>query len=74
MPDETTGHLIRDARKRRGMTQRQLGAAIDCGQASIARFESGTRAVSLETLLAIAAALKVRPATLMPRVADKKNS
>jgi hypothetical protein len=38
----TGGHLVREARLRAGLTQRQLGAAAGVSQPSIARIEAGT--------------------------------
>lgn len=69
-PDQITGHLIRDARRRKGIRQHQLAAAIDVQQNTVHQWEAGKRAVSLDMLMRVAAALGVRPATLVPTQRD----
>lgn len=49
-------------RKRRGMTQEQLGWASGLHQTAVARIESGERRPNLETILKLAAGLEVPPA------------
>ena len=46
----TSGDLLREARRRAGLTQAQLGAAVGRPQSTIARWESGRVQPSLETL------------------------
>lgn len=45
------GDLIREARRRAGLTQRELAALAGTAQPAIARWESGRTAVSLEDVL-----------------------
>jgi transcriptional regulator with XRE-family HTH domain len=45
------GDLIREARRRAGLTQAELGARAGTAQSAIARWESGRTAVSLDDLL-----------------------
>ena len=51
------GRLIRDARKHRGLTQAQLGAASGTSQSAINRIEQGNQNLSLELLSRISDAL-----------------
>jgi transcriptional regulator with XRE-family HTH domain len=51
-------------RKRRGLTQEQLGWAAGLHQTAVARIESGERRPTLETVLKLAAGLEVPPAEL----------
>jgi transcriptional regulator with XRE-family HTH domain len=44
------GELVREARKRAGLTQRQLADRAGTTQSAIARLESGRTAPSLETV------------------------
>jgi transcriptional regulator with XRE-family HTH domain len=50
------GDLILMARRRAGLTQRQLAEQIDCRQATIARWERGNRQPSYEDVQAVAEA------------------
>lgn len=45
------GHLIREARRRAGLTQAELAALANTAQPAIARWESGRTAVSLDDVL-----------------------
>ncbi len=51
------GRLVRDARKHRGLTQSQLGAAIGTSQSAINRIEQGNQNLGLELLGRIGDAL-----------------
>ena len=51
-------------RKRRGLTQEQLGWASGLHQTAVTRIESGERKPTLETILKLAAGLEVPPAEL----------
>jgi hypothetical protein len=46
----TSGDLLREARRRAGLTQAQLGALVGRPQSAIARWESGRVEPGLETL------------------------
>lgn len=69
-PDQITGHLIRDARRGKGIRQRQLAALVGVRQNTIHQWESGKRPISLDRLMRVAAALGVSPATLFPTQQD----
>ena len=56
---------IRDARRRAGLTQGELGARIGLGQSNISRIERNQRSVTLDLLYRIACALAVAPADLI---------
>jgi DNA-binding XRE family transcriptional regulator len=47
------GHRIKEARKRAGLTQKELADRVGVGRVSIARIELGTRKASMELGLAI---------------------
>lgn len=51
------GNLIRRARKKRGLSQTQLGALAGLRQETISLIETGNPATRLETILAVLAAL-----------------
>lgn len=53
------GNRIRNARKKCGMTQEQLGEVCDLSTAHIGHIERGTRSLSIESLIAIASVLGV---------------
>src|SRR5580693_5220604 len=54
------GDLILMARRRAGLTQRELAERIDCRQATIARWERGDRQASYEDVQAIARACELQ--------------
>jgi transcriptional regulator with XRE-family HTH domain len=45
------GDLIREARRRAGLTQQELASRADTAQPAIARWESGRTAVSLDDVI-----------------------
>ena len=49
--------LIREARKRRGLTQQQLAERLDTTQSAVARLESGATAPSFDRVIEILRAL-----------------
>lgn len=51
------GNLIRRARVKRGLSQMQLGEKTGLRQATISMIETGNPATTLETILAVLAAL-----------------
>lgn len=55
----TIGNRIREARKKAGLTQRQLGDRLGGSGGMIGRYESGTRNPKLETAERIASALRI---------------
>lgn len=46
----TAGELLRDARKRHGLTQRQLATRARTSQAAVSRIERGVVSPTIETL------------------------
>ena len=55
----TFGERLKTARKKMGLTQRELGALAGMPVSSIALFETGARAPSLRALRKIVVALRV---------------
>ncbi|MEJ0011354.1 MAG: helix-turn-helix domain-containing protein [Bauldia sp.] len=51
------GNLIRNARRKRGWSQAQLGDTTGLRQATISQIESGSSATRLATILSLLAAL-----------------
>jgi XRE family aerobic/anaerobic benzoate catabolism transcriptional regulator len=62
---------IRAARARIGMTRKQLAAASRASERYLAHLEAGTGNPSLEMLYAIAEALDLAPADLLPRGGER---
>lgn len=62
----TTGQLIKEARERAGLTQDELGKKIGVTGVAVMRYEKGQRQPRIEQLRAIAAALGVPIAQLLP--------
>lgn len=56
---EQVGQRIREARERLGLTQEALGQLIGRTQYSISQYESGSRAIAITELPALARALNV---------------
>lgn len=55
---ELIGDMIQEARKRRNMTQQQLGELIGVKKAQISRLENNTGNVTIETILKVFNALE----------------
>lgn len=53
-------------REKKGMSQADLAYEVGVDQSTICRIEAGTQRVYVDTLVAIADALKVKPAKLLP--------
>lgn len=60
--DRLAGNVLRIARARAGLSQRELAAAAHVPQSTIARIESGTRQPSLLLLARILAAVDLEVA------------
>ncbi|MEU6028030.1 helix-turn-helix transcriptional regulator [Streptomyces tauricus] len=73
-PGPYTRHVaatIRDLRERAGLNttevaRRLTAAGRETHQTTVSRIESGTRAISVDDVAALAAVLGVRPASLLP--------
>ncbi len=61
------GAVVRRARKRRGLSQAQLGEAAGLRQETISLIETGNPATRLETILAVLAALDLE-VRIAPRI------
>ena len=55
------GERIRELRRRRGMTQRELAEASGIGESALRSYELGVRCPRSEYLVLLASALGVRP-------------
>lgn len=61
----TIGELIRDARKKKGLTQKKLGERLEVSDVSIAQWENGIRNPRFETRQKLAKALDIDIVELM---------
>lgn len=74
MPESTRGPAgqfaanVERLRKKRKMTQEQLGWAAGIHQTAVARIESGERRPTLTTIFKLAAGLEVPPARLFENI------
>ena len=59
------GKLIRDARKKKGLTQKELGERLGISDVSVAQWENGLRNPRLETRQKLAKALDMDVTALM---------
>lgn len=62
----TTGQLIKEARKKAGMTQKQLGEKLGIAYQTLAQWENDLRNPKYDTIRRIAAALDVEWTELVP--------
>ncbi len=53
------GNVVRRARKKRGLTQTELGARVGCRQETISLIEGGNPATRIDTLLGVLAGLEL---------------
>ena len=61
----TIGERIKQARKAKGISQRELGAILGCKQQNLAQYENGKRNMNVNSLLKIAEALHVPASSLI---------
>jgi len=59
------GSVVREARKKLGLSQEQLADASELHRNAIGLVERGERSPSVDTVLAIAKGLRMRPSDLM---------
>lgn len=71
---QTIGARIREARKIKGLTQKELGEKAGIAEPTIRRYELGKLNPKMETIQKIAAALGVSWLDLMPREALNANT
>jgi HTH-type transcriptional regulator / antitoxin HipB len=53
----TLGYLLKDARKKRGLTQEEAGKTVGLNQTMISRVENGRHMLRVDTLFKLLAAL-----------------
>jgi transcriptional regulator with XRE-family HTH domain len=63
--DSALGKKVRELRRSRGMTQKELAAAVGVTGAQLHRYETGATRVAASRMIAIAEALGVRPDVLI---------
>ncbi len=63
--------LIRDVRKKAGLTQADLAGRLGKPQSFVAKYESGERRIDVVEFVAISAALEVDPARLLRELMKK---
>ena len=66
------GKRIRILRKRMRLTQSQVAELVDLSEDSIGKIERGVNAPTTDTLLKIAAGLKITPAELLDETQEKE--
>lgn len=64
------GDLLRELRKKRGLTQEKLGIDCSLDRTYISLLERGLRQPTLGTLFKIAAVLKVSPSAIVKQLED----
>ncbi len=57
---EQTGQLIREARKAKGLTQKEMGEKMGVSESAFNRYENGTANLSLKTVEKIAEVIGVK--------------
>lgn len=62
------GRLVQKSRKARGMTQEILASRIGLTRTSVTNIEQGQQKFLLHTLIDIAQALHIAPASLLPEI------
>jgi transcriptional regulator with XRE-family HTH domain len=63
--NHSVGRRIAAARRAAGLTQAELAARLDWPRDTLIHYEHGRRAIAVDRLAVIAAALDVSPATLL---------
>ena len=73
-PEEVTdlGERIREARKKRGLSQEQLADRMAMDRKTVSRYEQGEREMGISTFIQIAEALDMSPSELLPERLTKK--
>lgn len=70
----TFGERLKDLRKKRSLTQSQLGEKLNVTKASISGYENDTRSPDRETLVKIAEIFNVSTDYLLGRTDDKEKA
>jgi transcriptional regulator with XRE-family HTH domain len=68
------GRRIRDARRRLGLTQQDLGDEVNLSRTSITNIENGNQSVTVWLLHLIATATECSPADLVPSGLEERRS
>jgi transcriptional regulator with XRE-family HTH domain len=71
--DEAFGHVLGSARKAKGFSQEQLGAAAELHPTYISLLERGKNSPSLRALFMVADALGLPPTELVARTERRVN-
>jgi len=69
--DSALGRKVRELRRSRGMTQKELAGAVGVTGAQLHRYETGATRVAASRMIAIAEALGVRPDVLLGSAAPE---
>ncbi|HWQ13885.1 MAG TPA: helix-turn-helix transcriptional regulator [Roseiflexaceae bacterium] len=72
--DEIVGQRLRELRLRQNITQDELARMLGTSRTTITHYEAGRRPMTVSTIVAIAAALKVPPAALLGALAGPGGS
>ncbi len=64
-PGEIFGARVREIRRKRGMTQVELGERLGFQQNRVSEIENGSRSPTLVTILRLAVALQCKPSALL---------
>jgi transcriptional regulator with XRE-family HTH domain len=70
-PEEAFGHILRDLRGKRGLTQEKLALDANLDRTFISQLERGLKQPSLTTIINIASILKIEPSRLVKLVEDE---
>ncbi|MCB9833785.1 MAG: helix-turn-helix transcriptional regulator [Planctomycetes bacterium] len=70
-PAEAFGIVLRELRSRTDYSQEGLGHACDLHRTYVSMLERGLRSPTLDTIIALARALEVRPAEIIARVEEQ---
>lgn len=71
---KSLGAFVRDCRKNKKISQRQLADMINMDESYIRRLEAGKQVGSASSLVAVARALEIRPGLLLDLFADTTNA
>jgi transcriptional regulator with XRE-family HTH domain len=71
---EALGQLIREKRESLKMTQGELADLVEMSRASVTNIELGRQSVLLDQLYRFAAALRAKPAELLPSAESMKSA
>lgn len=67
-PEKKFGQILREVRKKSGLSQEQLGFESGYHRTYISLLERGQKSPSLKTIFQLAKALKVLPSDLLRRI------